>query len=95
MPQKIWKACVHNLGCKVNSYEAQAMEQLLEKAGVPEKSRTLILAERKTRISELVTAVSDAETAIEKAEKRLAELKKAYEAALARINKVEEISTGE
>ncbi len=33
MPQKIWKACVHNLGCKVNSYEAQAMEQLLEKAG--------------------------------------------------------------
>ena len=28
-----YKAAVHNLGCKVNAYEAEAMQQLLEKAG--------------------------------------------------------------
>ena len=27
------KAAIHNLGCKVNMYEADAMQQLLEKAG--------------------------------------------------------------
>ena len=27
------KAAVHNLGCKVNAYEAEAMQQLLQKAG--------------------------------------------------------------
>ena len=27
------KAAFHNLGCKVNSYETEAMEQLLEAAG--------------------------------------------------------------
>ncbi len=27
------KAALHNLGCKVNSYELEAMQQLLEKAG--------------------------------------------------------------
>jgi threonylcarbamoyladenosine tRNA methylthiotransferase MtaB len=27
------KVAIHNLGCKVNSYEAQSMEQLLKKAG--------------------------------------------------------------
>ena len=27
------KACVHNLGCKVNAYESQAMQQLLNEAG--------------------------------------------------------------
>ncbi len=27
------KAAIHNLGCKVNSYEAEAMQQLLEEAG--------------------------------------------------------------
>ena len=27
------KAALHNLGCKVNSYETDAMAQLLEKAG--------------------------------------------------------------
>ena len=27
------KAALHNLGCKVNSYETEAMQQLLEQAG--------------------------------------------------------------
>ena len=27
------KAALHNLGCKVNAYEVEAMQQLLEKAG--------------------------------------------------------------
>src|SRR5699024_8311284 len=27
------KAALHNLGCKVNAYETEAMQQLLEKAG--------------------------------------------------------------
>ena len=27
------KVALHNLGCKVNAYEAEAMQQLLEKAG--------------------------------------------------------------
>ena len=27
------KAALHNLGCKVNSYETDAMQELLEKAG--------------------------------------------------------------
>ena len=27
------KAALHNLGCKVNAYESDAMQQLLEKAG--------------------------------------------------------------
>ena len=27
------KAAFHNLGCKVNSYETEAMQQLLEDAG--------------------------------------------------------------
>ena len=27
------KAALHNLGCKVNAYEAEAMRQMLEKAG--------------------------------------------------------------
>ena len=27
------KAALHNLGCKVNSYELEAMQQLLEQAG--------------------------------------------------------------
>ena len=27
------KAAVHNLGCKVNAYESEAMRQLLEQAG--------------------------------------------------------------
>ena len=27
------KASLHNLGCKVNAYETEAMRQLLEKAG--------------------------------------------------------------
>ena len=27
------KAALHNLGCKVNSYETEAMQQLLENAG--------------------------------------------------------------
>ena len=27
------KAAFHNLGCKVNSYETEAMEQMLQKAG--------------------------------------------------------------
>ena len=27
------KAAFHNLGCKVNAYEMEAMQQLLEKAG--------------------------------------------------------------
>ena len=27
------KAAFHNLGCKVNAYETEAMQQLLEKAG--------------------------------------------------------------
>ena len=27
------KAALHNLGCKVNAYETEAMQQLLEQAG--------------------------------------------------------------
>ncbi len=27
------KSCIHNLGCKVNAYEIEAMQQLLEEAG--------------------------------------------------------------
>ena len=27
------KVALHNLGCKVNSYELEAMQQLLEQAG--------------------------------------------------------------
>ena len=27
------KAALHNLGCKVNAYESEAMQQLLEQAG--------------------------------------------------------------
>ncbi len=27
------KAALHNLGCKVNAYETEAMQQLLEEAG--------------------------------------------------------------
>ena len=27
------KAALHNLGCKVNSYETEAMQQILEKGG--------------------------------------------------------------
>ena len=27
------KAALHNLGCKVNAYETEAMQQILEKAG--------------------------------------------------------------
>ena len=27
------KASLHNLGCKVNAYETEAMQQLLEEAG--------------------------------------------------------------
>ena len=27
------KAALHNLGCKVNAYELEAMQQMLEKAG--------------------------------------------------------------
>ena len=27
------KAALHNLGCKVNAYEVEAMQQLLEQAG--------------------------------------------------------------
>ena len=27
------KVALHNLGCKVNAYEVEAMQQLLEKAG--------------------------------------------------------------
>ena len=27
------KAALHSLGCKVNSYETEAMQQILEKAG--------------------------------------------------------------
>ena len=27
------KAALHNLGCKVNAYEVEAMQQLLEEAG--------------------------------------------------------------
>lgn len=30
---KMRKAAFHNLGCKVNSYETEAMQQLLEDAG--------------------------------------------------------------
>ena len=36
------KAALHNLGCKVNAYETEAMQELLEKAGyeiVPFKDR--------------------------------------------------------
>ncbi|MBQ9065407.1 MAG: tRNA (N(6)-L-threonylcarbamoyladenosine(37)-C(2))-methylthiotransferase MtaB [Blautia sp.] len=33
MSERHLKACVHNLGCKVNSYESQAMVQLLQDAG--------------------------------------------------------------
>ena len=40
------KVALHNLGCKVNAYEVEAMQQLLEKAGyeiVPlRKERTYI-----------------------------------------------------
>lgn len=27
------KAALHNLGCKVNSYETEAMQELLERSG--------------------------------------------------------------
>ena len=27
------RAALHNLGCKVNAYETEAMQQMLEKAG--------------------------------------------------------------
>ena len=27
------RAALHNLGCKVNAYETEAMQQILEKAG--------------------------------------------------------------
>ena len=27
------KAALHNLGCKVNAYETEAMQQMLEEAG--------------------------------------------------------------
>ena len=27
------KAALHNLGCKVNAYETEAMQQILEEAG--------------------------------------------------------------
>ena len=27
------KAALHNLGCKVNAYETEAMQEMLEKAG--------------------------------------------------------------
>ena len=36
------KAALHNLGCKVNAYETEAMQEMLEKAGyeiVPFKER--------------------------------------------------------
>ena len=42
------KAALHSLGCKVNAYETEAMQQLLEKAGYyceelsDKKSRKLI-----------------------------------------------------
>ncbi len=31
--EKVKKAALHNLGCKVNAYETEAMQELLEKAG--------------------------------------------------------------
>lgn len=31
--KKIKKAALHNLGCKVNAYETEAMQQILEEAG--------------------------------------------------------------
>ena len=33
------KAALHNLGCKVNAYETEAMQQMLEQAGY--ENRTL------------------------------------------------------
>ena len=33
MEQKKRKAALHNLGCKVNAYETEAMGQLLEEHG--------------------------------------------------------------
>ena len=30
---KMKKAALHNLGCKVNAYETEAMQQMLEAAG--------------------------------------------------------------
>ena len=28
------RAALHNLGCKVNAYETEAMQQILEKSGI-------------------------------------------------------------
>ena len=41
------KAALHNLGCKVNAYETEAMQEMLEQAGyeiVPFKEGMFILS---------------------------------------------------
>ena len=48
------KAALHNLGCKVNSYETEAMTQLLKKAGYEivsfqDQADVYIMADRKSR----------------------------------------------
>ena len=47
------KVALHNLGCKVNSYETEAMKQLLENNGyeiVPFTDKTCILHWFRSRI---------------------------------------------
>lgn len=68
-----------------------SMEKLLTDAGVPANVLDEIITERETVIAELETAVKDAEASIEKSEARMEEIKANYEAALARINEVEEM----
>ena len=46
------KVALHNLGCKVNAYEVEAMQQLLEQAGyeiVPFQELSLIHISEPTR----------------------------------------------
>ena len=53
--KKIKKAALHNLGCKVNAYETEAMQQMLEEAGYEIESTRdgSYLVEREFEDSEL------------------------------------------
>ena len=45
------RAAFHNLGCKVNSYETEAMQRLLEKLGFQRRGTIFVREDNDPRIA--------------------------------------------
>ena len=58
------KAALHNLGCKVNAYETEAMQELLEQAGYRVTHTTLLQKEQAQMERELMHAADQLKVAL-------------------------------